>query len=127
MHIEAYWEDIKQLLMPVIEIAYNEVTIEGIKQRLMSGNELALVALYGECVICICVLGTQQFETGKRVLEMPYIGGNNIDMWLDEGWKYILNIAKDLGCSHIRGNGRAGWERKVPELKKIRTVYEYAL
>lgn len=123
-NIEQWWEVITRFLRPVIEMSYGEVTLIGIKDRLLSGNELALCVFDDSSLICVCILGLTEFETGKRVLQMPYVGGMGIDTWLEDGFTVINEIARKYNCTHIRGCGREGWGRVLPRLKRIRTVYE---
>lgn len=118
------WDAIASFLKPVIDMAYGEVTVDGILERLMNSQEILIGVFRGKELLCACVLGITQFETGKRVLQMPYVGGRDMEHWLHEGFAVIRQIAKETGCSHIRGCGRDGWGRALPELKRIRTIYE---
>lgn len=122
--IDFHWPEIARLLQPVIDISFGEVTLDGIHDRLMNGQEILIGVFDGPKLVCACVLGITQFETGKRVLQMPYVGGTGIDDWLADGFGLIRQIAESTGCSHIRGCGREGWGRVLPDLKRIRTIYE---
>jgi hypothetical protein len=126
--INHFWNQIEQYMQPVVEISFGEASIEGIKQRLEQGNMLTVACMAeGEdnTVIGCAVVAVSEFpDTNKRVLEIPYVGGERMHEWLADGMEVIRNIAKDLNCTHLRGCGRPGWERALPEFKKIRTVYE---
>lgn len=122
--IDRFWWRISELLTPVVEIAHGEVTLEGIKRRLENEEELCICVIKDAKIIAVCILGFTEYETGKKVLQMPYCGGEHMDVWLTKGFEIIRQIAKNLDCTHIRGCGRPGWEKALPELKKIRTVYE---
>jgi hypothetical protein len=118
------WPFIMELLRPVVDISFGEVTLSGIKTRIEDGTELAVCVFEDKDLVAVCILGISEFETGKRVLQMPYCGGKGMNEWLIPGFEVIRKIAKEHECTHIRGCGRPGWERALPELKKIRTVYE---
>jgi hypothetical protein len=122
--IEFHWPEIAKLLQPVIDVSFGEVTLEGIYNRLMDGQEILIGVFDSTKLVCACVLGITQFETGKRVLQMPYVGGNGMEEWLVDGFDLIRQIAASTGCSHIRGCGREGWGRVLPDLKRIRSIYE---
>jgi hypothetical protein len=122
--VDYHWAEVAKLLQPVIDISYGEVTLEGIHDRLLSMQEMLLGAFNEDHLTCVCVLGITQFETGKRALQLPYVGGSGIEEWLASGFDVIKDIARKTGCTHIRGCGRAGWGKVLPELKRIRTIYE---
>lgn len=123
--IRGLWPQMEKFLKPVIAKSYGEVTLDGIYSRLLDGTEIAVGVFDTDMhMVAVCILGISEFETGKRVLQMPYCGGVNMTSWLQEGFKVIKQIAKEQNCTHIRGCGRPGWEKALPELKKIRTVYE---
>lgn len=123
-----FWSQMAQYLQPVVDISFGEVTLEGMRRRLDEGIALALgIFAEGEDLTLVgcAILTINYFEdTKKRVLEIPYLGGEHMNEWIKDGTEVIKNIAKDLNCTHIRGCGRPGWERANPEFKKIRTVYE---
>lgn len=120
------WDTIKKFIDPVIEIAHGEVTIDGIQERLCAGEEIALFAMDNgdKQIVAVAILGITEFETGKRVLQIPYIGGLAMHCWLDQGMSVLKTIAREQGCTHIRGCGRPGWAKAIPEFKQIRTIYE---
>ena len=123
--IQSHWDTIERLLSLVVAESFDEVSLAGLKDRLLSGREAALGAIDDqEKIACICVLGVSTFETGKRCLEVPYIAGNGRELWLEDGWRIIKDLAISLQCSHIRGSGRDGWQKILPQMKKIRTIYE---
>lgn len=122
--IDYRWPEIAKFLEPVVDVSFGEVTLDGIYSRLINMQEILLAVFESEKLTCACVLGITQFETGKRVLQMPYVGGAGIETWLSDGFKVIREIASSTGCTHIRGCGREGWGRVLPDLKRIRSIYE---
>jgi hypothetical protein len=120
------WDTIKKFIEPVIEISFGEVTLDGIQERLCVGEEIALFAMNQstKAIVAVAILGITHFETGKRVLQIPYVGGLEMYKWLENGMSIIKSIAREQGCTHIRGCGRPGWAKAIPEFKQIRTIYE---
>lgn len=87
-----------------------------------------ILVFNGGELVCVCILGITDFPTGKKVMQMPYIGGTGIETWLEDGLQLIEELAKAMGCTHVRGCGRKGWERALPDrYKYIRTIYEAEL
>jgi hypothetical protein len=47
----------------------------------------------------------------RRVLEVLFAGGGNMRAWIGPAVAAIDRHARELGCSHVAGMGRAGWVR----------------
>lgn len=118
------WDRVAVLLESVLLVNHGEATLEGIHRRLLEGNEQLVGVFEHQTLIAMAILGVSEFETGKRCLEVPYVAGERMADWLGPGFRAIEGIAREMGCSHIRGCGRPGWERAAPGFRKIRTVYE---
>ena len=122
--LDEHWPALTHFLADAITFSCGDLTLEGIKQRAYDGDELIVAVFDRDKIVACCTLALIDFETGKKVLQMVVAGGSQMGVWRDEGFNVIRNIAKAYGCTHIRGCGRPGWERALPVLKKIRTVYE---
>lgn len=122
--VDMIWPKVEAFLQKVVDISHEEVTLDGIYSRLCSGEEAIIVVLNGNSIVGCCVIGISEFETGKRVLQMPYCGGIGMKDWIKDGFELVKQIAFEQNCTHIRGCGRTGWDRVLPDLVKIRTVYE---
>jgi hypothetical protein len=123
-YIPRVWPEAEELLTRMLEYAHDEVQLRSVYGRLLTGEEILLCAFKDTKMIAACILGMTIFETGKRVMQIPYVGGDVRELWIDEGFDLVKRIAKDFGCTHIRGCGRPGWGRAFPALKAIRTIYE---
>lgn len=122
--IDTFWPHVEDYLKKVVDISHGEVTLDGMYSRLCEGSEVIIVAVREGIIIGCCIIGITEFETGKRVMQMPYCGGIDMKDWINEGFAMVKQIAFDQNCTHIRGCGRTGWDRVLPDLVKIRTVYE---
>ena len=47
----------------------------------------------------------------KRILEMMFVGGSNMALWLPEAVRVFDEHAKKTGCAHIACLGRRSWGR----------------
>lgn len=122
--IDEFWPHVENYLKKVVDISHGEVTLDGMYSRLCEGAEVIIVVVREGIIIGCCIIGITEFETGKRVMQMPYCGGMDMKDWINEGFAMVKQIASDQNCTHIRGCGRTGWDRVLPDLVKIRTVYE---
>lgn len=121
---DSIWNQVHLLLERVLNRGTNEFTLDGIKSRILDRSELLLCAFYKEEIIACCILGISNYETGKKVLQIPYVAGDHMDLWIEEGFDIITNVARVEKCSHIRGHGRIGWEKAFPKMKRISVTYE---
>jgi hypothetical protein len=126
--IVEYWLVFKPVIEKIVDETQGEINIDLLHERLALGMELLLCVMDEDTTIQgVCIFNFFEFETGKKVLEMPYVGGFNMENWLIEGFDILKKLAIQHGCTHIRGCGRPGWKKIVPGLTPIRTVYEYDL
>jgi hypothetical protein len=121
---DSIWSQVQLLLKRVLDRGANEASIDGIKARIIDGSELLLCVFYEDKVIACCVLGKTEYETGKKVLQIPYVAGEHMDLWLEEGFDIITNIARVERCTHIRGCGRSGWTKAMKKMQRVSTIYE---
>lgn len=83
--------------------------------NLISGRDMQLwIAYEGEEIEAAFVTQIVIYPQCK-VFDIPFVGGVNIDHWLLEAWDILKQYGKSMGCKHIRGYGRRGWTRILPE------------
>lgn len=100
----------KPHLERVIARAPDEISLETIKAKLVSGNSMMVVVCDGDDVIAVNILEKTTFETGHAALFIPITGGERMDEWLDRFMNLAHAIARDLGCGELRGMAcRKGW------------------
>lgn len=51
----------------------------------------------------------------RSVFDVFLVGGEQMDDWIDEAWTTLKAYAKNCHCDGIRGFGRAGWVRRLPD------------
>lgn len=112
--IDIIWDQVGPIVDRVVEKAPLDMSTEKVKERLVSGED-ALMAVYdGVTIIGIVVLTVRVLDAGTRVLLLPVVGGDDIDNWMDKGFKLIFGIAKQYNCTELRGlSARKGWLRKM--------------
>lgn len=112
--IELIWSKVEALIESVAEKAPDDVVTSIIKDELLAGNKLLLMAAKGANVIGVGVLEVRVLDSGVRTLYIPIIAGSEMDEWMDKGFEVIEQIAKDYNCTELRGLAvRKGWLRKL--------------
>lgn len=127
--VVAAWPRIAELLQPMIDVAHGELSSTGLLRRVLN-DELFVYGCVddqGLLVAAVMTTITDFPDTGKRILEAPFVGGSRMSEWLPPLLETLKDVARNLGCTHLRGCGRPGWERVHPEFRKIRTVYEVTI
>lgn len=123
-HIADMWPAILPLILPAIEKSSDEISPEGMKNRLMEDDE-RLIGVFDETTLIACfTLRVITFETGVKKLNVIACGGTQLSEWWEDGWRFVKMIAKSESCHRIQVIGRPGWERKIPDLYKCYTVLE---
>lgn len=130
--VEYYWSIISKLLSPMIEMTSNEVSLETIQKYLFQGQTKIIGVFKDKELIAACVLSITIYDTGKKTLQVPHIGGYEMSLWKHKLWNMIKQIAGNIGVSHIRICGRSGWEKlalsvedQPHKFKKLYTTFEY--
>jgi hypothetical protein len=128
--VEAIYHLLEECLIPVVELGSGEISLESIKQGATSGETLLLVVTKGEEIVAVNLYEIRTFFTGKKCLYIPIIGGKDIDLWGEEFHEFSVQMAKNLGCTELRGlAARNGWIRKLKahgiEWKECYTVVSH--
>lgn len=106
------WDKVIPHISKPIELSHGEVTLESIKRRLEIGEAMLITVSRGTELIAVNTVEVQEAESGLRTLAIPLIGGSEMDKWMDRFLEIVKAIAKDLGCSELRGiAARKGWMR----------------
>jgi len=114
--VELLWDSMQEPIKKVVDVSNNEITVEGTKQRLISGRAMAALVLLDTSIEAVFILEVTEFETGLRVLYAPVIGGKDWDLWVDTAMAFTEAVARDLNCTQIRGIcSRKGWSKKLDQ------------
>lgn len=64
-----------------------------------------------------------------RALSVDWVGGHEMDQWLDWWYGRLKDFAKANGCTCIEGFGRTGWARALQRqgMRAVATVYRAEL
>lgn len=123
--IDVIWDRIRGHIGKAIDEAHGDLDEGRLRDRLRSGQEVALTVCDGPEIVTTCIVSVQTLDGGRRVLFIPSLGGERIDEWLDDGLAVLRQMAQQYGCDGIRACGRPGWIRKLPGAKAIHQIVEF--
>ena len=112
--IDLVWDRVTPHLQRVIDRAPDDLYMPRIKERLIEGHTLLVTISRGIDIVAVNVLDVKVLDTGKRVLYIPIVGGDELDNWMEDFLKVATAVAKDYNCTELRGMAaRRGWMRKL--------------
>jgi hypothetical protein len=120
-HLPYIWDKAEPLLSKVIARSNGEHDIETIKSMLRGRTAQLWVGVDGEDVIHAGLTHILNFPTGKKAVEIFFLGGERMNDWLD----HIVQIeawAKSLGADEVRIHGRKGWGKVMKEYTPVYTT-----
>ena len=117
----------REHLERVVEASHGDITYESIRNELVNGQAQLIAVFKGHKVIAAVTVNVTTMDSGKRVLMAPVVGGDEMELWLDDVMNLLNKMAKDTCCDTIRGIGRAGWTRQLKKYgwKPTMTIVEF--
>jgi hypothetical protein len=114
--IPVIWEKIQPYLKPVADVSSGDLTEESIFKDMRNGENVVVVIIDDYRIIGVNTLQVHTFNSGLKCLYIPIIGGERIDEWGEEFFCMCKEIAKQNGCTELRGMAaRGGWLRKLKQ------------
>lgn len=111
--IDIIWDKVKPHLEKVVEKS-NDFTIESTYDRLVRNDSLLLTVSRGADIIAVNTVHVETLSSGVKTLYIGLVGGDELDIWSERMLKFIEAIAKDYGCTELRGMVvRKGWLKKM--------------
>lgn len=115
--VELLWDQMEPLIDLVVAKAPEDLVTSVIKTQLMEGSTMAVIVYREQIIIAVNVLDVKSLDSGMKVLYVPIIGGAELDLWAEDFMVMLKVIAKDYGCSELRGMAvRKGWMKKLKPL-----------
>jgi hypothetical protein len=78
---------------------------------ILLGNAQLWVAQDGRQIDAAIITRFITWDTGKKTLYVPIIGGHNMKAWLPAALETLKAHAQRTGCMDLRGEFRKGWAR----------------
>lgn len=113
-YVDDVWPHVKKHLRRALSMQGKMYTLESIKE-MMERKALALwVMVDDETGDVVAASTTRIIEYPEcRAMAIDWIGGRRMKEWLPQLAQIMDAYAKDHGCSHIEGGGRAGWVKAL--------------
>lgn len=112
--IDLLWDKVLPFVKMVEEKAPYDIDIGIVKERLQMGQTMLITISRGSDIVAINIVDVKMLDTGVKALFIPITAGGEMDLWLDKFMDIAIAIAKDYGCSELRGlASRDGWLRKL--------------
>ena len=109
------WPRVKHHLQRVVDESHGDLCMKSIRAGLLKGEGQLLAITRGEYILAAATMNVQTMDSGKRVLVVPAVGGDEIENWIEALDEYVTQVAKNLMCDSVRGIGRLGWVRKLKD------------
>jgi hypothetical protein len=92
-------------------------------EKIMSGH-CSLHAAFSDNghVIAACITHVERYPNGNS-LYIDAFGGDDFMDWQQEGFKYLEETAKELGCGAVEYLGRAGFSKLDPTYQEDGRLY----
>lgn len=122
-HIDDYWDVLKPLVQKAIENRrfVETETLESLYLDLKSGKRQLWFGS-DEIGKAIAVTTLHQYPKVK-VIELNYIGGENIQGFYLQAYEMFKDYGRENGCTILRGFGRVGWLKLLPD--KVTEVIQW--
>lgn len=91
---------------------------KGIRNR-----DFQLWIVYDDQIRAVVITQVLKYPKAK-VLDLNFVGGENMLHLIEQGWGALKLFAKHEGCKYIRGYGRKGWTRLLPEKPAYSVVWD---
>ena len=112
--IDLIWDRVEPLIKTVEEKAPDDISLEVVRERLLSGNNLLVTVSSGPEIIAVNVIDIKELDTGMKILYIPITAGTDMENWIREFLDIAKAIALDHGCDELRGMAvRDGWLKKL--------------
>lgn len=114
--VELIWDKTIPHMQRAVDKSHGDVTMESVKRNLVIGKTLLVVITDGADIVAVNTLQIQTLESGVRVLIALVIGGHEVDSWTEQFLEVMKLIAKEHGCTELRGGAvRKGWLKKLEQ------------
>ena len=109
------WPPVQHFFERIVKDNPDEITLVGIQGRLLDKSEnLAIVLDHNDKSVGAFTYGFMTTDTGKIIMVLPVLAGDEAPVWLEDIIGYVNKIAVAEKCYEVRCLGcRRGWARMV--------------
>ncbi len=94
----------------VVEESKGQVSMGTTLAKLSTGNAVLITISEGDRIVACNVLEVRTLSDGTRALYITITGGSRFFDWMDDFEVVVIDVAKRLNCTELRGMSvREGW------------------
>jgi hypothetical protein len=124
-HIDSAFEQVAQGLQKSCDRSGGDLDAAYLHQQCRSSASMLVIASNDTDIIGAVVLRFENWS-GKSVLRTLALWCNGLGVW-DALDAKAHEIGRQFGAKSLVAEGRKGWERRYPNAKVIRQLYEIGL
>lgn len=110
--IPVMWPLVEPLLEPAVDRSQGRWTKQDAFESLAMGIQQLWIAYMGERVICAWTT-LPTYYPSKKMLGIQFLGGSEVEHYMDEGMERVLRYAKESGFDGVEVIGRPGLKKIV--------------
>lgn len=106
------WPEVEPLLKPATDASNGKYSVDGIYTGILDGTYvLWLVVDQDDKIIAAGTSRLVYYSEQRKAMSLDWIGGSRISEWMPNVHRAMVDYARDNGCTHLEGYGRAAWGR----------------
>lgn len=127
--LDAAWQAAVPLLRPAIERSTGYISEQMIYESIKENRSQLWLPHDEEGIHAAIVTSINILACGERALNVDFIGGKDMKLWMDQFLETIDTWAAAKGCISIDGSGRTGWAKMLRSYgyMPISTTYRKSL
>jgi len=126
--INAIWPTIEHLVQKPLTKTKSDIyyDTDDIKNYIKSRDMQLWVAIDNNKIIAIFVTQVLIFPK-RKVFDIFLVGGSGMNKWITTAWRTFKAYATEQHCDGIRGFGREGWTKVLPDKITINVNWDIDL
>jgi len=124
-HIDSAFEQVAKGLQKSCDRSGGDLDAAYLHRECRTGQAMLCVVSHEDNIIGAVVLRFENWS-GKNVLRTLALWCNGLGVW-DALDAKAHEIGRQFGAKSLIAEGRKGWERRYPNAKQLRTLYEVEL
>ncbi len=112
--VDVLWPQVEPIINRAVLRSNGDVTLDSLRADLKRGETLMVTVSRGTSIVAANILRVNTLESGKRILWIPIVAGDELEQWMERFLAIAHVIAAEYECEELRGIAvRGGWARKL--------------
>ncbi len=109
--VGSVWKDVDGILKRAVETVNDKSNVIDVLDGVFDGTYVLWVVLDDADKIIAAFTTRLIVYPQRKALALDWVGGTQMKEWEDQLIDTMKRYANELGCSHLEGYGRKGWDR----------------